>query len=921
MRKKALKKVTFFIPLLLIFNLFTGFKYGSNTQNYKLETKKLFDTVSATDHKKGYIPENITIPKSEGYLKASNLPTQYDSRSKGYITSVKNQGSIGDCWAFATMASMEATQLKNTGVTYDFSEINMSAENGTVNPDDGGNYFISTYYLTSWKGPVIENEDPYPSPATPDNVNSKSMSPRYHVQDVIFLPSRTSAADNDAIKNAVVNYGAVATSYYDDDSYRNSSNYAYYNNGTSNTSNHAVTIVGWDDNYPASNFKTQPAGNGAFLIKNSWGSSWGNSGYFYISYYDVDLGYTLNTVYDDLESKTNYSSIYQLTDKMSNSYYKISGFVGNKFTAKTNDSISAAGFETLEPNAPYEIYLDKLQNGQVVNPTNKVAGGTLADAGFHTVKFSTPVSVSAGESYVVSVKLGNSLHVLGTVNDQSTSNSYSFGGSSPSSISQAVPDIKAYGTQGSNTLGVANITPANDILASDASISVNFNKSITQGTSYNNIALKDKNGKAVSSTVSISGSTLTIKESPNNQSGKLTLYIPKDAVKSSDSLIMADDYTNDFTVPTPIKILDPNLESAVRSRLNKSSGDITDWDMKQLTTLSASNDGISSLKGLEYAVNLKQLDVSNNKIASLEPLKGLTKLIGLNLDSNRINDLYPIKNLTSLQELSVDSNGISDANPISNLTKLGTLYLNYNCINDLSFVKKLTNLTYFDIYNNFIKDISPLSDFANNNTSSSVSIDLDYNNIDTSSTQTKNVLSTLQSKNISCSTDSEYKGLLASVNNMNPNTTSKLFDKQSVVINFNDAIKETSSTKSNIDLYDSNYNSIDFTYKISGSKLIIIPSTEVKNTTLNLSISAGAVTSASNLNTQNEEVYAEMEASSSVYGDANGDGAVDAKDLAVIGQNYNSYIDDSGSLNDKLDLNSDGYIDIYDVTNCSNSIK
>ena len=51
--------------------------------------------------------------------------------------------------------------------------------------------------------------------------------------------------------------------------------------------NHDVVIVGWDDDYAASNFSPRRAGNGAFIVRNSWGSGWGASGYFYVSYYDT----------------------------------------------------------------------------------------------------------------------------------------------------------------------------------------------------------------------------------------------------------------------------------------------------------------------------------------------------------------------------------------------------------------------------------------------------------------------------------------------------------------------------------------------------------------------------------------------------------------------------------------------------------
>ena len=95
-----------------------------------------------------------------------------------------------------------------------------------------------------------------------------------HLSQVVFVPDRTSSTDNDQIKAAVMAYGAIDVGMYWREASYNSSTSAYWYNGTLDA-NHDVAIVGWDDTYPAANFASAPPGNGAFLMRNSWGTSWG----------------------------------------------------------------------------------------------------------------------------------------------------------------------------------------------------------------------------------------------------------------------------------------------------------------------------------------------------------------------------------------------------------------------------------------------------------------------------------------------------------------------------------------------------------------------------------------------------------------------------------------------------------------------
>jgi predicted outer membrane repeat protein len=195
----------------------------------------------------------------------SDLPARYDLRQYYLVTPVKDQGSNGNCWAFASLASLESCILKATGAAYDLSEENMkdlmakfSSYGWQMDTNTGGYDRMGHAYLTSWLGPVNETQDRY----IIGEVLSPVLNSIFHVQNILFL-ERTSYTDNDEIKRAIMSYGAVSTSihWYQSsdgaDVYRNGKN--IYWNRFDKGANHAVAIVGWDDNYSKKQLQNNPS--------------------------------------------------------------------------------------------------------------------------------------------------------------------------------------------------------------------------------------------------------------------------------------------------------------------------------------------------------------------------------------------------------------------------------------------------------------------------------------------------------------------------------------------------------------------------------------------------------------------------------------------------------------------------------------
>lgn len=369
-------------------------------------------------------------------------PAYYKTAS---LPAVRDQKSYGVCWAFAAMSLVEINLLKKKLVTddIDLSELHLinytyncvNDKLGGLDGDSnkfigksimqmGGNVELAANSLEDWEGAVKETV----LPLNDENVkkvennqlgDSLAYSDTYaHVQN--FYKINTSSAND--IKRAIMEYGAVSASYCSDSSfdksttYYNSTTAAYYCNQNYST-NHAITIVGWDDDFSADKFSTKPDGNGAWIVRNSWGSRYGKEGYFYLSYYDKSLSDIAYALEADLSN--NYDNNYQYDGTMQHSGASIgtTGKFANVFTAKANsggyENIKAVSFETYSsdcqnPSVDYKIYVyTKLTDVSNPESGSLVAQkeGTTTYAGMYTINLDKEVNIEQGELFSVVVEL------------------------------------------------------------------------------------------------------------------------------------------------------------------------------------------------------------------------------------------------------------------------------------------------------------------------------------------------------------------------------------------------------------------------------------------------------------------------------------------------------------------------------------
>ena len=271
----------------------------------------------------------LTAPIQSALKGDSNLPASYDLRDSGVITSIKDQGNSGACWAFGTLKSAESNAIRKGFLTKnhaDFSENHLAwfafhpSERGgdklitdgfyPISSDVdaaytwGGSSLIALFTLARWSGVVSESTAPFQADTLAErSAMAQKMKKsgevlryrsNYHMQNATCYD----AAPTSAWKKALMNTSALAAGMYYNTSYasKGSAGATYYQTAYAGStavksSNHCVTIIGWDDNYSRLNFPSshRPKSDGAWLVANSYGRKTDENGYFWLSYEEPSI--------------------------------------------------------------------------------------------------------------------------------------------------------------------------------------------------------------------------------------------------------------------------------------------------------------------------------------------------------------------------------------------------------------------------------------------------------------------------------------------------------------------------------------------------------------------------------------------------------------------------------------------------------
>ena len=419
--------------------------------NYQNETADINENYHATgyrelDEEYQIIPDvlndNYSYIDGTEITKAAAYPSTYKTAN---LPDVRDQGSYGVCWAFSTISLIETNLIKKNLVSndIDLSELHLvnytyncvndplGGLEGDINKFDtsygsvmqyGGNVEMAANSLLDWEGAVNEDVVPYTTEYVRQVENNQLDDSLAYGKDVAHVQNfyRVNTTSKEDVKKAVMDYGAVSISYWSDQSsdwstqYYNSLTAAYYC-PEGHITNHAVNIVGWDDDYSSDNFATKPEGNGAWIVRNSWGSEYGKDGYFYLSYYDKSIysvGYTL-----EAELSDNYNNNYQYDGAMLYGYmgYTGSNKYSNIFEAKANlggsENIKAVSFMTgssTNLNYTVSVYtnLSDDTNPESGTLAAQKSGVTTYD-GMYTVVLDSSVNINEGKKFSVVVEVNS----------------------------------------------------------------------------------------------------------------------------------------------------------------------------------------------------------------------------------------------------------------------------------------------------------------------------------------------------------------------------------------------------------------------------------------------------------------------------------------------------------------------------------
>ena len=365
-------------------------------------------------HGLGFIPPAFNHPETVARMpmRTRILPARFDWREQSVVTLVQNQGSCGSCYAFAALANFESKlQVAGEG-SFNLSENNIKECQWDPNPCLGGHYWMVANHLSK-HGTVLESCDPY-LPYHQFNCRDYCTHIKTLLDWRVISFNVTPAAQ--VLKNYIYDQGPIfvaidvaSSSMWSSEFSSYDGSYTLYHPGSDQV-NHAVVIVGWDDDL------VHAGGSGGWIVKNSWGTSWGGpcgygtaGGYFTIAYGSANIGQQAAFIYEWQDYDPGGALLYH--DEAG--YTVEAGYPGSKsawgcckYTPTSGGTVERVEFFAIDEMTNVSVYIyDDFDGEYLSNELASRLNLSFEHPGYHSIELIPPLGIEAGDDIYVAAHL------------------------------------------------------------------------------------------------------------------------------------------------------------------------------------------------------------------------------------------------------------------------------------------------------------------------------------------------------------------------------------------------------------------------------------------------------------------------------------------------------------------------------------
>lgn len=765
---KNLSKVLLTITLLVVFLMPQFVIYATDKQNddYKNYSEAYKKYLELSDEEKSnidVIPEKYDVPldtiyenttevKEEAKLSnlfglfakkyrvangAEELPEQFDLRDKINIY-VRNQGNYGLCWDFTSIKCLETYLALHDYGEYDFSELHVdyltSSEFGKVRELHGeGNFNEFINYYQSGYGPVLEEECPYYKEYSSDEFEELfDLMPKVYVLETKGFPSidkiNNSYSDEelklfrDTIKKHIIENGSVYAFFNveDEGDYKERNLYSTYGETLKNP--HAMSVIGWDDNYSKYNFKDQngnsPKHDGAYIVVNSWGESFNDKGFLYVSYDDYWIESSMEGI---TKATTDVNELNSITFKDENLYSalkeelgrKILNYNDNSRTIYVNDGYKKieklnlsnknitdlSGIENFTGLNELNLSHNNISNiDKIIELTSKQPEDQLSldklDLSYNNIE---NISEKLNKHYRELDLSYNKIEDASNFCNLTSSGTLNLSGNPLKSGIQELFSRWSWGVILDNC----------ELESTDFDVMNDY---------YGVISLRNNNITDASFLQNLNEGHIDLSGNVNLEYNTLPLNIEWLTLENNNisNLEVFKDYNGYILDLSDNPISDISIFGNSENHVNLQEFDLGNTNVTDISLLNGIErinlSGNKELTGLNNLTDVKELTIKNCDFTSIPDIGNNEIIENFDISNNKLEDISGISNYTTLKSLNMSNNNISNISALQELTNIEFLDLSNNKVVDISALANKNKLLRLDLSNNLIEDVSMYKD-------------------------------------------------------------------------------------------------------------------------------------------------------------------------------------------------------------------